>query len=390
MTCPINENCADSIWDDGYCIFHSPDAAKNPQLFLNAFQIKDIGNFSEFIFPVPLEPSMFSANIKEEGNYYTIKKPITFKSCTFSEGINLSDSIFIEDFALIDCKLNRGSYICRNRFQKRALIEDMNLINVSFSDTDIGSIDFQHCRWTVNNVPSWRASSQIIIYDEIEQKLKYAPIFSNALKLLKRIFHETDNSVEPEGKKLFKTLELYRAFRKNYENVLRYPEAGEFHIGEMEMRRLALFHNRPKGWCKSILSIWWVEYFVLWLYKCTSIYGERYTRALGSLVLVVFIFSILYMFAGIKPEIGNLGKDFHSIHYSLDLSGSFKWAVVQDWFKSFAYSFSAATLFLKNKAYKYETPNGFYLYIIESLFGAMLLPVLVIAIRRKFRRSRGE
>jgi hypothetical protein len=95
---------------------------------------------------------------------------------------------------------------------------------------------------------------------------------------------------------------LYRQLRKNYEGKGAYAEAGDFHYGEMEMRRLA----QPAALRHISLAA---------LYKYLSGYGEQHGLALFWLLFAVFVlFPALYLLAGAFGE--PAGAVLHSLEIS--------------------------------------------------------------------------
>ena len=79
--------------------------------------------------------------------------------------------------------------------------------------------------------------------------------------------------------------ELYQQLKKNYDERKDYWTAGDFHYGEMEMKRL---HSRSQWpwvrWLHQHLGL------VAW-YKYSSSYGESYLRPLLVLSIVLVIFT---------------------------------------------------------------------------------------------------
>ena len=95
---------------------------------------------------------------------------------------------------------------------------------------------------------------------------------------------------------------LYRQLRKNYESKGAYAEAGDFHYGEMEMRRLA----QPVVLRHVSLTA---------LYKYLSGYGEQHGLALFWLLFFVFVlFPALYLL------VGAFGEPAGAVLHSLEIS----------------------------------------------------------------------
>jgi hypothetical protein len=81
---------------------------------------------------------------------------------------------------------------------------------------------------------------------------------------------------------------LYRALRKGREDSKDEPGAADFYYGEMEMRR----HDRTAPW---------PERLVLWLYWLVAGYGLRASRALGWLLCVLVVATVLLAAVGFAP-----------------------------------------------------------------------------------------
>jgi len=132
--------------------------------------------------------------------------------------------------------------------------------------------------------------------------------------------------------------ETYCAFKNNFEDNKLYNIADEFHYGEMEMKngKIALEKYQGKGVGNNLLKNLRLKLIIplrakvftiyAW-YKYISGYGTSYQRAFVSILMSLFVFTMLYMFSGlpnIKYEVGmpsNLSvllKDFWaSLFYSL-------------------------------------------------------------------------
>jgi len=99
--------------------------------------------------------------------------------------------------------------------------------------------------------------------------------------------------------------ELYQQLKKNYDDKRDYWTAGDFHYGEMEMKRLASpKRNRLLRWLHRHLGL------VAW-YKYASEYGESYARPAALLIGVLVAFSLLYPVAGLRYD---THKDQHAVN----------------------------------------------------------------------------
>ncbi|MCJ7498312.1 MAG: hypothetical protein MUO78_09320 [candidate division Zixibacteria bacterium] len=151
--------------------------------------------------------------------------------------------------------------------------------------------------------------------------------------------------------------QVYRRLRANYEENLNYAEAGDFHIGEMEMRRKGEKNIFNKG--------------IIWLYKLISNYGESYRRPLVWIALLLLVFPLLYMLVGIVPP--------------TQINGSQSFEKLKDYWSSFTYSLSVFSL-VRERPYHTINNLGHILTILESIFSPVLIAFFLLALRRRFKR----
>jgi hypothetical protein len=81
---------------------------------------------------------------------------------------------------------------------------------------------------------------------------------------------------------------IAREIRKSYEAFGNYSDAGDFHIAEMEYRRI------QAGWPK------WFSRLILEGYRCLSLYGESPGRAFVGLSILWLVFALLYPLLGLS------------------------------------------------------------------------------------------
>ncbi len=445
-----SEQCGeDSLPNDDKCIFHSSNENKDTNDFKEAFK-KKTGvtelDFAGYVFPVEVKNEIFNRdagdaredpndqkNISGDSEIITFNKKMIFKHASFLKGITFSNLIFKESIDMSECQFYEECYFNESEFKREVILDGSVVHNklsfdkAKFSDTlswendpsaikasegeisftnikvrdseqinfnhvdlsrwsfigsDISRINFKFCAWTDSRSMKkchGRSKSTSMLYDELVQQLDYKPFRHKWL-------HPT-NIDSKDSKKYDEILSLYRGLRINYESKLQYQEAGAFHIGEMEVRRLLLLQNNKR----KIISCF--EYFFMWFYKFLSDYGENYLKISGRFIAMVAIFATLFMFTGLHKVHDNFNISKGTIDYSLSLQLSSTENIKEillDFSRSLAYSFSVATIFLKNKQYTYKNESGYYLFILESCFGAIMLPLLVLAVRRNFKRSTKE
>ena len=388
----------DSLAKDDKCIFHSSNINKDADIFKEALQEKEKFDFTGYIFPVEVTNDIFPKEAIKKGSESSIiifNKKMIFKHASFLTGITFSNMIFEESINMSECQFHGECYFNGSEFKGEVILDgstvqdklsfdkskfyatlswenDSSAVKVSegeisftnikvrdseqisfsyvdlsrwsFLGSDISRLNFKFCKWADGSIMKkchGRSKSTSMLYDELVQKWDYKPFRSKWL-------HPTKVDSK-DNKKYDEILYLYRGLRMNYESKLQYKEAGAFHIGEMEARKLSLWQN-SQG--KKLFSH--IEYFFMWLYKFLSDYGENYLKASGRFFVTVAIFAILFMFAGLQKVDDNFNISKENIDYSLSLqapsTNNIKELFV-DFARSIVYSFSVATIFLKDKQY---------------------------------------
>ena len=168
------------------------------------------------------------------------------------------------------------------------------------------------------------------------------------------IFDETN--AKPNTYKF--VAEIYRKLRLNYERDLRFPEAGDFYIGEMEMRRedAKLKNDTIK-----------IHYYLISLYKHFSNYGENYLRPLPWMLGISILFAFIYLFIYAQIVSWNpLNFEFADI----------------SWFWEY---FEMSILIFIQMPPKDLDMN--LLIAFERILGVLFIALFVLSIRRKFKKG---
>jgi len=178
--------------------------------------------------------------------------------------------------------------------------------------------------------------------------------------------------------------ELYQQLKRNYDDRKDYWTAGDFHYGEMEMKRLhSRWRWRPLRWLDQHFSL-------VALYKYASAYGESYTMPLLWLVFFLAAFAFLYPVPGIEfnPPPGNIPgwlgyvdwRTFFYTHPAEHPSGF--WGMI---LHSLMTSISVAG-FQRELRYVPSYPWGRMFALFELLLTTTLGGLFLLAIRRQFKR----
>ena len=139
----------------------------------------------------------------------------------------------------------------------------------------------------------------------------------------------------------------YRQLRMAYESDMMYPEAGDFYIGEMEMKRLKSRHK---------------NFNLMNLYRIISLYGENYWLPLFWIFILIFVFSLVYAtLTGIS---------------------------MSNMFSMFQISFLT---FFQMPPTKMEVSQmqkiPLWIVGLERLTGAVITALFILALRRKFKKT---
>ncbi len=179
---------------------------------------------------------------------------------------------------------------------------------------------------------------------------------------------------EHDTAKLNRLLELFIALKKNYEASGNLIEAGVWHYQEMDCRQRYL---AIKGTDKSFR---WLRLHVLaflpW-YRRISEYGENYTRPLWFIAGVMAAFALIYFYwTGYPTDSGSINYEF-AFELNDGAVGDFLGAM----------GFSAGVMLLQFvKLAAEQPPPTPQLAIIQVLLTLILVPLFLLALRRKFRR----
>lgn len=179
------------------------------------------------------------------------------------------------------------------------------------------------------------------------------------------------NSNESEVQELVR---LYVQLKKNFESKGDHIGAGDWHYREMESRRQLVLarHKGRFGRLRRAFSL-------IGLYRCVSRYGESYHRPLCWLAAVWFVFSIFYFFTGFSLGGGEI------INYDWCPACGLSVSHVAHFFDAMLGSLSVMAL----QAGKTVEFTGFWSIlasVIQLVLTAVLVPLFLLAVRRKFRR----
>jgi uncharacterized protein YjbI with pentapeptide repeats len=227
----------------------------------------------------------------------TFVRPVSFEDCVFSGSTKFTNAVFLSEASFCDAGTDAlGSlwFVGDPDSSMAEIVEQDDNSGVALDDelkvelakqreialrgrislrlmrlvgADITHMHFLNVDWNRKPYGIWPFSrTRSSIYDELR--------------------HEgSDTAGDYES-----IAATYRQLRRNYENELRYHEAGDFYVGEMEMRRLQLSCQSTRGawrWLRrNILSI-------LGWYRNISFYGESYVLSGLWIVGMILLFAVV-------------------------------------------------------------------------------------------------
>ncbi|MFZ5981238.1 MAG: pentapeptide repeat-containing protein [Candidatus Zixiibacteriota bacterium] len=181
------------------------------------------------------------------------------------------------------------------------------------------------------------------------------PLWCVAKDGRKKIYDEVEPVKDTGDEEI---LREYIQLKYNYEENRDFPGASDWYYREAQARRrLTKF---------PILYI---------LYHFASKYGESYWRPLSLLACTYIGFSFLYLFFGFE-------RDCHYTNYDLFNGGIFKWSDIGN---AFVFSLLAMT-FQLGRTIVNQDNSTIIAFGIHLLLTLILVPLFLLALRRKFRR----
>jgi uncharacterized protein YjbI with pentapeptide repeats len=432
------------------CLMHSRDPEKSDEAFQKEFEdileVAGEGNadFTGFIFPsanyegrefgaaclfnnaVFVRTATFTsvtlvrtagflgATFMREAkfNHATFGDYTVFSGATFTEGAGFIDATFVEDvrftFATFTQVANfndatfkkevnfaRATFLAAAEFRETefhqpkefspgpifSLAQFAQPEAVIFYKTHLGQALFLNCdvsAFTFSSV-EWRrrkGSRKRMVFEEVVD--------------LEDAKHLRPKSERGDERDYVLMAELYHQLKKNYDGRQDYWTAGDFHYGELEMKRLASKMENP-------IVRWVVQHLrLVALYKYASHYGESYVRPAIWLGVVLLLAALLFPMAGLRydPAKDRAGAATVSTPVVLSYVNPFfpgqaeterrkaEWRLLGN---SSLTALEIAT-FQKELAYQPVRAGGRLLTLAETLLTSSLAALFFLAVRRQFRR----
>ncbi|HUT73961.1 MAG TPA: pentapeptide repeat-containing protein [Armatimonadota bacterium] len=261
----------------------------------------------------------------------------TFEDATeFVYATFLDAALFVgeRDNRLFCRQADADFYEARFEHPERAVFRHVYLGKARFLGADVRRVDFTKVQWGT------RLDGRPAVWDEL--------------------------GPEEDGKEKDYALigKLYRQLKYNYEEEQRDPiTAGDFHFGEMEMRRL----EPCKGWLRATYR----RYLsAIAFYRWISGYGEDYVRAFAWIVVMILLFGVVFT------------HPWFALRTS-PLSGSLQ--PVNGFWPHLLYSVMCFLL-RGDKPFEPVHLAGHYASVAEGIIGPPLIAMFVLALNRRFKR----
>ena len=295
-------------------------------------------------------PTLFNGMARFAGTQFMDAK---FTRCEFRNGADFREAKFT---ASIDFRY------CRFSAPGKVLFEKNDLSKAFWAGSDISRVIFRNVSW------HWEPrkflhSRRNIIAEELSLK-------DRAKKRARISLDEYELAAQ-----------TYRQLQQNYGESYRYPEAGDFYVGEQEME-LSIRKENSK-----ILAV------ASWLYKVTSNYGEDVLSPVILLAVVIFASVCCLLLSGFCPHADRFDT-LENVYVNYDLSVSLDgissfgrgdfWLDLVD-----AFNVNLDILLLRSDAADKHLSTSCQKLVmrVELLLVVVFLTFFILALRRKFKRK---
>lgn len=329
------------------------------------------------------DATFWSATLTQDADFYraTFRMSAKFEKTTFGRAADFREAKFRQNAEFLETKFRQDNELMPGPIFSRTVFSHPE--EVVFYKTDLGQALFHNCDVSRLNFSSvtWRPRKhgrRKVLEEEGELDWEYE--YFQALVPL------ADKADDREYRLI---AELYQQLKKNYDDRKDYQTAGDFHYGEMEMKRLSSRWRNPiPRWLHRNLGL------VAW-YKYASRYGESYVWPGFFLVVILLTFALLYPVVGLRY---NSGRESNSQSSTTALEPLTYWnplpsgagglrrkAELNLIGNSFLTALDVAA-FQKDSTYLPVSPWGHALALLEMLITSALFALFLLAVRRQFRR----
>ena len=257
------------------------------------------------------------------------------------------------------------------RFEKpeRATFHNCWLGHALFVNCDVSRVNFSDVAWGRRGKPVRLYEEEVPLDKEEGQPLK-------------------PRAGDPNERNYRLIGETYHQLKVNYDSKGDPWTAGEFHYGEMEMKR------KWSRWRNPALR-WLGQHFGLTaLYRWTAAYGLSIGRPLAWLAIVLALFTLLYPWVGLRPSPGKsplpaaqaTAPATPLTYRNFDTGREPVRGLIRLWGHSLVTAVGVASL---QRDVAYFEPNygwGRLLALLELVCSTTLLALFLLAVRRQFKR----
>lgn len=352
-------------------IFEKARFHRNAIFFRSTFLNRVTFNSAYFSGDADFSQTNFKGNIVDftstnfeknvDFNSAKIESLTTFTLTDVKKRIDFSTAIF-KTVYFLDSKFQDVKF-WGTQFQENAVFSNIDFVNAIFQKVNLTNV-FLSSTMRIDEIPFLECifpehkNRKIIFNEKIKIEKQEEKYIGSVLLGIHFSYEENEN--------------VYRKLKKSFEDRKDYETAGDFHIGEMEMRRKKFIverkeKNTGKNWfTKFIFGIWnfihinTTERFLVFWYWLFSDYGERPDKVIRFIFLFIIIFSFLFFWS----------FDFSQTHI----------------LKSIGLSIENFVPFLPKLNIEKTTLFQRIIFDIEVFISSVLWFLLIIAIRRKFKR----
>jgi len=352
--------------------------------------------------------------------YTKFSRVADFSAVMFLDSVRFNRTEFLQDSEYLP-----GPIFTYARFSKPELsiFYKSDLSHAFFHRCDVTNINFSSVTWAER-----KGCRKRMVFEELV-KFGDDDLVKIGHKMRLSTYDLETDELSPDDRDYGLIAELYQQLKKNYDERKDYWTAGDFHYGEMEMKRLATPRGRrllawlegsrdrlakrlnngakspkwPAFWRfysvvrkLNIIRRWWHQHLSLiaW-YKYASEYGENYRRPVMWLVVVLALFACLFPLKGVRYDPAkdlDAGKSASPqvLTYRQPAPAEKTWLIgwraETELLKDSCLSSLEVASFQKERMYEPVYRTGHFLILMEMVMSSSLFALFLLAIRRQFRR----
>lgn len=272
-----------------------------------------------------------------------------FHKVQFKENVSFRSSVVRERLTLDDCAFEKALDFRSVEQRSDACItfRGANLEKALVTSTDLRRVNLEDIRWREASTARSRRRALVEEFTDVHFE---GQVFDAG-------FYEFNAATAGQVEV------AYRQLKHMSDDGADHELAGEFHIGEMEMKR------RQLSWSR-------VDRYPLEAYRIVSLYGERWLRPLLLLVALVLLVAVANLFFGIT--IAGTRIDY-------GLRGTFDaGALALDLGRCIIYAVESVTLRRPQDVKLTDASRA--VSVAGSIAGPVLIALLVLALRERLKR----